>query len=257
MDPPPRHLALHQLHAIYHKLEYWEIYDGKNPADRVREFPTRSRCCFVQPHEMPYLLKALAEEWPQTETFFLTLLLTGARVGEARSMRWQDLDFERALWHKPMTKTEGRTPSRSPHSWSNGSDTSHTSTACRGCSARVRMEETNLPPGWWSTTAVSSLWRRIRKQAGNSGRANTRSPAHGRHLARLSEYQPHHDSADAEPFQIGRHPVYARFHVEPLRQALDQHAERMLGGPARPAVEPAPAAEQAETQDHRRMEWPG
>jgi integrase len=96
--------ALQQLHCLYVKAGDWELYDGKNPADRIKKFPKRSRSRFVQEIEMAYLLKSLAEELPAQETFFLTLLLTGCRVGELRAAKWTDLDLEQGLWHKPTTK---------------------------------------------------------------------------------------------------------------------------------------------------------
>ena len=69
--------AIQQLHSMYAKAGDWEIYEGKNPADRIKKFPKHSRERFVQSHEMPWLLKALADELPKIETFFLCLLLTG------------------------------------------------------------------------------------------------------------------------------------------------------------------------------------
>jgi integrase len=90
---------------MYVKACNWELYDGKNPADRLKKFPNHSRERFVQSNELPWLLKSLADERPKIETYFLTLLLTGARRDEARTMQWKDLDLERALWHKPTTKT--------------------------------------------------------------------------------------------------------------------------------------------------------
>lgn len=39
------------------------------------------------------------------QTFFLTCLLTGCRDGEARAMKWQDLNLLQGLWSNPTTKT--------------------------------------------------------------------------------------------------------------------------------------------------------
>jgi hypothetical protein len=36
-------LALQQLHAIYARAIDWELFEGKNPADRIKKFPKLSR----------------------------------------------------------------------------------------------------------------------------------------------------------------------------------------------------------------------
>lgn len=105
--------ALQQLHSMFVQAEEWELFTGKNPAHRVKKFPKHSRERFVQSNELPWLLKSLADERPTVENYFLCLLLTGARRDEARTMQWTHLDLERALWHKPTTKTG--VPIRSPY----------------------------------------------------------------------------------------------------------------------------------------------
>jgi hypothetical protein len=37
--PQGANLALQQLHAVYVKAGDWEIYEGKNPAARIKKFP--------------------------------------------------------------------------------------------------------------------------------------------------------------------------------------------------------------------------
>ncbi len=54
---------------------------------------------------MSWLLKALADEMPKIETFSLCLLMNGVRRDEARLIKWAYLDLDRALRHKPPTKT--------------------------------------------------------------------------------------------------------------------------------------------------------
>jgi hypothetical protein len=43
--------ALQQLHAMYVKAMDWELYEGKNPTDRIKKFPKESRQRFIQSHE--------------------------------------------------------------------------------------------------------------------------------------------------------------------------------------------------------------
>jgi len=79
------------------KAADWELYAGKNPAARVKKFPKHSRERFVQSHEIPWSLKALADEMPQIEIFFLCLLLTEPRRDEVRLMKWAHLDLDCTL----------------------------------------------------------------------------------------------------------------------------------------------------------------
>ena len=73
--------AIQDLHSMYVKASDWEIYEGKNPADRVKKFPKHSRERFVQSHEMPWLLKVLADEIPRNETYFLCLAVDRGAPG--------------------------------------------------------------------------------------------------------------------------------------------------------------------------------
>ncbi|MBX3329458.1 MAG: tyrosine-type recombinase/integrase [Nitrospira sp.] len=54
---------------------------------------------------MPYLLASIEEEPLRNQVYFLTLILTGSRRDEARTMQWSHVDLERGLWHKPTMKT--------------------------------------------------------------------------------------------------------------------------------------------------------
>ena len=149
---------------MYVKASDWEIYEGKNPADRIKKFAKHSRERFVQSHEMSWLLKALAEELPQIETFFLCLLLTGARRDEARLMMWAHVDLDRALWHKPTTKTGV------PHTISLPAQlvTRLQQLPCitEWVFPSSRNSKNGMKAGEWSVTAVEHRWRRIRRRVG-------------------------------------------------------------------------------------------
>ena len=56
------------------------------------------------------MLKALAE-YPNKKlaNIFRLLLLTGARRGEVRAMRWADVDLKKGTWTKPGSTTKQRT----------------------------------------------------------------------------------------------------------------------------------------------------
>ncbi len=76
-----------------------------NPAQGIRRNPERSRDRFLQSDELPRFFAALADE-PNTtlRDYFLVSLLTGARRGNVLTMRWQDINFERAEWRIARTK---------------------------------------------------------------------------------------------------------------------------------------------------------
>jgi integrase len=76
-----------------------------NPTKGVKCFPRPSRTRFAQPTELPRLLWAITTASARDRAFFLMCLLTGARRGEVRMMRWSHVDEVNRLWHKPTTKS--------------------------------------------------------------------------------------------------------------------------------------------------------
>lgn len=94
------------LRAMYNRAIYWElIKNGYNPASGVEMFPTPSRERFMQTDEVPRFFAAVAmEPSAAIRDFILVDLLTGARKGNVTSMRWAEINFERAEWHIPDTK---------------------------------------------------------------------------------------------------------------------------------------------------------
>jgi integrase len=237
--------ALQQLHSMFVKAEEWELFTGKNPAHRIKKFPKYSRERFVQSNELPWLLKSLAEEMPRVETFFLCLLLTGARRDEARTMQWTHLDLDRALWHKPTTKT----------------GVPHTIPLPAQLVTRLqtlpRLMEWVFPSspnpqngmcaGQWSVTAVEYHWQRIRRRVGLTDvrihdlrrTAASWLAINGANLPVIQSMLNHRSLSSTQ--------VYARLSVAPVRLALDDQAERMLGPVPVPVVIPEPM----------RQEWPG
>lgn len=252
--------ALQQLHSLYMKAEEWELYDGKNPAHRIKKFPRHSRARFIQAHEMPVVLQSLSKERPQVETFFLCLLLTGCRVGELRAAKWTDFDLEQGLWHKPTTK--------------NG--TSHTVPLAEVLIQRLHQlprptvwvfpsrpnGKNGGQAGQWSRTAVRYLWERLRRRMGlpdvriHDLRRTCASmlAINGSNLPVIQQVLNHRSLSSTQ--------VYARLSVAPVRLALDDLAERMLGlGPVvMPRASTTPQLPQtpgwSPSRDEREA-WPG
>jgi integrase len=239
--------ALQQLHAMYAKAEEWELFTGKNPAHRLKKFPKRSRHRFIQPNEMPYLLKSLSEEGLRVETYFLCLLFTGARRDEARKMQWSHLDLNRALWHKPTTKT----------------GVPHTVPLADQLVTRIRAlprvtdfvfsscpnPKNHFQAGEWSVTAVEHAWRRIRTRVGlrdvrvHDLRRTAASwlAINGSNLQVIQSMLNHTSLSSTQ--------VYARLSLAPVARALNDQCERMLG----PVPVPVPVVSMREQV----QEWPG
>lgn len=95
--------ALALLRSLYNRAIDWG-YEGINPATRVKAFREHSRDRFLQPDEMPRFFEALAGEPDTTRDFFTLAILTGARSGNVKAMRWADVSLDRQEWRIPETK---------------------------------------------------------------------------------------------------------------------------------------------------------
>ena len=77
-----------------------------NPEHRRERFPTNG--------ELQRLVTVLHGRDDLASRFYLFLLLTGARRGEAENMRWIDVDLEAAVWTKPAGSTKQKRVHRLP-----------------------------------------------------------------------------------------------------------------------------------------------
>src|SRR5262249_2517356 len=86
--------------------ERWN-WSGENPAADVEAFPEKKRKRFLQPDELPFFFKALAEEENEAiRDYILFSLVTGARRGNVQASRWDEINLERGVWIIPRTKNE-------------------------------------------------------------------------------------------------------------------------------------------------------
>lgn len=79
----------------------WEL----NPVTGIKSNKENQRDRFIQSDELPRFFKALAEEPNGTiRDYVLMSLLTGARRSNVLSMKWSDINFDRAEWRIKETK---------------------------------------------------------------------------------------------------------------------------------------------------------
>lgn len=199
----------------------WGHHPGPNPASRIKFFKEVKRDRFVRPDELPALWKALQDEPnPYVRGAFFIALLTGARRSEVLGMKWADLDLKQGLWRIPDTKA----------------DRPHTLPLPR----TVVEELLKLPRlegnpyvfcGRWgrkNLNNVSKPWLRIRKEAGlNDVRIHDLRRTLGSWLVASGASLPLIGKA-LNHSQPATTAIYARLELDPVREALEANAERML-----------------------------
>ncbi len=97
--------ALTFVQRVYNVAKYQlEVYPGDNPAIKMPRYSSTPRERFLSSEEMQRFMGGLPHLSPKPRAYFLMLLLTGARLSEARCVRWTDLEWSTRLWRKPRTK---------------------------------------------------------------------------------------------------------------------------------------------------------
>lgn len=87
--------------AVLNWAREHELWDGANPAERIKKNRETSRQRYLQPAELVRFFEALnASEQPGRD-FFMMALLTGARRSNVLAMRWCDVDLDECVWRIP------------------------------------------------------------------------------------------------------------------------------------------------------------
>lgn len=80
---------------------------GENPARDVEKNTLEGRERYLTPAETKRLAQAVDKlEDKQAAAIIKVLMLTGSRIGETLRMRWEQIDFHRAIWTKPAATTK-------------------------------------------------------------------------------------------------------------------------------------------------------
>ena len=156
-----RSLAL--MSKMFNLAEVWGLRpDGSNPCRHVKKYPEENRNRYLIGNELDRMGETLCEceksgESQSTVNLIRLLLLTGCRLNEILTLKWEHVDLENGALHLPDSKTGEKTVHIGP-------------AAARILSVIERVEDNP----WVITGKLPSShlvnpgkpWRRIRARAG-------------------------------------------------------------------------------------------
>ena len=94
------------IHVVFVRAIEWG-WEGNNPASGVKKFKEQSRERFLHADELPKFFESLAIEPDKLyRDYFLLAILTGARRANLLAMRWDQINFDRAVWTIPHEETK-------------------------------------------------------------------------------------------------------------------------------------------------------
>ncbi|MCH8188799.1 MAG: tyrosine-type recombinase/integrase [Proteobacteria bacterium] len=214
-------IALTLLRTLFNRAYEWGHWLNENPTRGIRKYREQSRDRYLLPKEMGRFLETLREEPDATiRDFFLILLLTGVRKGNALSMQWQDVDLETGVWRIPDTKTgDPQTLPLAPQAIA---------------VLQVRSSNDNGPwvfPGTGKSGHLvepKKAWRKILDRAGIEGlwihdlrrTHGSWMAATGANLSVISRALGHKHLATTS--------IYARLGLDPIRHAIEVATTAML-----------------------------
>lgn len=111
--PVQRNRTLALISRLFTLFEEWELRDqNSNPAKRIEKAREEPRDRVLAPSELAALAKALdalEAEYPAPVAAIRVAAITGLRIGEVRTIRWEHVSFETGRLTMPETKTGRRT----------------------------------------------------------------------------------------------------------------------------------------------------
>jgi integrase len=193
-----------------------------NPAHGIDKFREEKRDRWVTPEELPRLAQAIDREGNIYARAALCLyLLTGTRKSEILCARWEDVDFDRAELRIPDTKA------RRIHYVP-------LSTPALELLRKIPRVDGNphILPGkveGHHLVNIDKAWRRVRKAAGvDDVRLHDLRRTVGSWLAQAGNSL-HLIGRVLNHSNTSTTAIYARFGQDQVREALEQHAQRIMG----------------------------
>jgi integrase len=204
----------------------WGFYpeEQPSPTKRIEAFPEIKRERFVTVEEMPRLVAAIdEEETPYVKALIWMYLLLGLRKNELLRLKWSDIDMKA----KTITIAEpkGRHGTKS-----------HVLPLPKAVSDLLKkvpkvVGNPYMFPGFYRGTHLTVIdrpWRRIRAKAGlEDVRIHDLRRTLGSWMAQ-SGVPINIIGKILNHSQLQTTQIYARLSTEPLREVMDEHAERVL-----------------------------
>ena len=110
--PVQRNRTLALVSRLFTMFEEWEWRDqNSNPAKRIEKAREEPRDRTLSPSELAALaaaLDGLKEQYPAPVAAIRVAAVTGLRIGEVRTIRWEHINFETGRLTMPKTKTGRR-----------------------------------------------------------------------------------------------------------------------------------------------------
>lgn len=190
-----------------------------DPTAGIRRFTVSDRSRFLNTDEVARLFAALPLAEKKIQLFILIVLATGCRRGEARNIKWSDIDLQHRRWTKPRTKN-GK--------WHVVPLPSQIIKVMR----KYNRESEWVFPGdngkAWSLSGIEKAWGKVRSRCNLSDvRIHDLRRTAASHMAingeNLSTIQKMLDHSSLQATAI-----YARLNLDALDGALQRNADRFF-----------------------------
>jgi integrase len=222
--------AIALLRKMYNFALDAGLFFGENPAAAISFHPEEKRQRYLLPDELPRVFDALHEEKNEyARAAFVTAILTGARRQEVLEMKWEDLHLGRGLWGIPQVT--GGPPHIVPL----------TSPLVELLQQLPKVEGNPYvfvgERGQGHLVNIKRAWQRVRAKAGITDvriqdlrrTFGAWLAASGESLTLIGQVLNHRSPATTAG--------YASLKLDPIREALERNAKRMVigGGKIGPA----------------------
>ncbi len=230
-------------------------FKGDNPCKGVRRFKELARDRYLLPSEIQPFLEALqAEPNKVMGHFFAVCLFTGARSGNVKAMRWEDVDLQNGFWRIPPDEAKGGEAVIVP-----------LTPVVLGILTQRKAENGGSPwvfPGradgtTGHITEPKEAWKRICKRAGLAGlrihdlrrSCGSWQAALGASLLTIGKSLGHRNQATTA--------IYSKLDLSPVRASLEAAEAAILMKAKRgPDLLPAPEVKPKKTRKSRKPERP-